>query len=454
MRATSGGDRSTGAIGVAWRARRVAGDRSRTPLNTERRRQLATIGPESLRRDGPVKGDPQLNTDNIQLELHGDLGGEAIDLVTRDAAIIQAIGCFETAEGGVLSLLETGARAIVAATAGFDLQTVRQEIERALGEEGPLAAALLRQADGAAPGSFVSRIQDTTKHIDELLADARKAIGDELMRACDRQSEALGRTVRDFRDLDPASGVGGALTRIETMLRDQAVVLAANRAAAAEYERGSAKGLDYEEFVAQVVADIAAVHGDRAERSGADAGLRRGDKRLAKRGDVTVFVEGEPVVVIEAKDTARVSSAAIKRELDEAMENRGAAAAVVVVSTDQGSLMCGQALVHLRSDMWAVHLPKTASDPLPLRIAYFLARQTALAKVDRYGAAELDEIRARAEEITRRLTPLTEIRQHIANSVGSQEKASAALISFERELRSSLFALLDSLRRPAERTAA
>src|SRR5262249_719700 len=56
-----------------------------------------------------------------------------------------------------------------------------------------------------------------------------------------------------FRDLDPGSGVGGSLIRIETMFRELGAHNPPSRGAAAEYARSATKGLDYEEFVAQVV---------------------------------------------------------------------------------------------------------------------------------------------------------------------------------------------------------
>jgi hypothetical protein len=224
------------------------------------------------------------------------------------------------------------------------------------------------------------------------------------------------------------------------MLRELGAYNAASRGAAIEYARGAAKGLDYEEFVAQVVADIAAVHGDRAERSGAIEGMRQGDKRLAKRGDVTVWLGDQPAVVLEIKDRLRLSSAAIRRELEEAMENRSAGAAILVVSNNQNSLMGQQPLVFLDKDMWAVYLSKDEPDPLALQLAYLLARETALAKARHRDFADLDLIQTYAEEIMRRFTPLADIRLHLTNSLGSQEKASAALVSCERELRAAVFA--------------
>ena len=52
------------------------------------------------------------------------------NVVTADIGIIQAIGQFDTASEGTLSLLETGARVILAAAGGFDMQSVRHEIQR------------------------------------------------------------------------------------------------------------------------------------------------------------------------------------------------------------------------------------------------------------------------------------------------------------------------------------
>ena len=217
-----------------------------------------------------------MSSESICLQLQGHLGDEAIDITTVDPSILDAIDRFETPSRGVLSVLEAGSRAILAAVAGFDVQTLRDEIQRAVGADGPLAAALLMQADDAIPGSFVARLQATLRKNDELFGDMRKGITDALNSVCDRQSETLGRTVRVFHDLDPATGVGGSLIRIETMLRELDADNAASRGAAAEYARSAIKGLDYEEFVTQVVGDIAAVHGDRAERSGAIEGLRPG----------------------------------------------------------------------------------------------------------------------------------------------------------------------------------
>jgi hypothetical protein len=380
-----------------------------------------------------------------RLELRGHFGDAPIELTTDDPGVVQVLMRFDDPSLGTLRLVETGARAMLTAIAGYDVQTFRQEIDRALGEEGPLGLALLRQADAATPGSFIWRIQDTTKRIDELIGDARRAISEELTRASDRQSEVLGKTVRDWRELDPASGLGTALTRIETMLRELARAVAATQATSAEHERGAAKGLEYEDLVAQVVAEIAAVHGDRAERTGADEGLRRGDKRLAKRGDVTVWLDDQPGIVIEAKNAAKLSAAALQRELEEALTNRGAQAAILVVSSNQNNLMCKQPLVYLRPDMWAVHLSGDTVDPLALQIAYVVARQVALAKSAQCTLADLDVIRDRAEEIIRRLAVLTEIRQHMTNSLASQDKATALLVTFERELRLSVFALLDAV---------
>jgi hypothetical protein len=307
-----------------------------------------------------------MNSESPSLQLQGHLGDEVIDITTVDPSILDAIDRFETPSRGVLSVLEAGSRAILAAVAGFDVQTLRDEIQRAVGADGPLAAALLMQSDDAIPGSFVARLQATLRKNDEMFGDMRKAITDALNSVCDRQSEALGRSIRVFHDLGPATGVGGSLIRIETMLHELGADKAASRGAAAEYARSAIKGLDYEEFVTQVVGDIAAVHGDRAERSGAIEGLRQGDKRLAKRGEVTIWLGDQPVIVFEIKDRLRLSSAAVQREM-EAMENRSAGAAILVVSNNQNNLMSQQPLVFLREDMWAVHLSKDDPDPLALQ---------------------------------------------------------------------------------------
>ena len=100
----------------------------------------------------------------------------------------------------------------------------------------------------------------------------------------------------------------------------------------AERERGTAKGRSFEESVAAVVDEIALAQGDVAEAVG---DLK---EATGKVGDVVVAIDAcngpaRGRIVIEAKDS-RLSGPKALRELDQAMAERSADFAVLVVPTE------------------------------------------------------------------------------------------------------------------------
>jgi hypothetical protein len=106
---------------------------------------------------------------------------------------------------------------------------------------------------------------------------------------------------------------------------------AAAAARGAERAKSAAKGGDFEDLLEAMLADLARGAGDLLDRTGTDAGAlmrsKKGDfvltldRRVARGCDVKL--------VIEAKDRP-MSMRAMREELREAKENRGAAVAVVV----------------------------------------------------------------------------------------------------------------------------
>ena len=144
---------------------------------------------------------------------------------------------------------------------------------------------------------------------------------------------------------------------------------------AAERERGTAKGRTFEQLVADTVDDLAVAQGDVAEAVG--------DFREAtgKRGDVVVGVDGcagpaRGRLVFEAKDS-RMSTPAALRELDEAMAERSADFAVLVVPTEGEVPAKLEPLREYNGDKLVVALDPEGGT-LPLALAYRLARARVL----------------------------------------------------------------------------
>ena len=106
---------------------------------------------------------------------------------------------------------------------------------------------------------------------------------------------------------------------------------AAAAARGAERARSAAKGGDFEDLLEAMLADLARGAGDLLDRTGTEAGALM----KSKKGDFVLTLDARVArgcdlrVVIEAKDRP-MSMRAMREELREARENRGAAVAVVV----------------------------------------------------------------------------------------------------------------------------
>src|SRR5450759_4060064 len=133
----------------------------------------------------------------------------------------------------------------------------------------------------------------------------------------------LGSPLHQFR-VEMAEGfnrIGERLAALE----------AAGAARAGERAKGSAKGVDFEEIVDDVLGAIARGSGDLLERTGTETGATI----ASKKGDFVLTLNAEATsgheirIVIECKDRY-VSGRAMRDELREAKSNRDAAVALVV----------------------------------------------------------------------------------------------------------------------------
>jgi hypothetical protein len=106
---------------------------------------------------------------------------------------------------------------------------------------------------------------------------------------------------------------------------------AAASARGAERAKSAAKGGDFEDLLEAMLADLARGAGDMLDRTGTESGA----VLKSKKGDFVLTLDARVArgcdvkIVIEAKDRT-MSARAIREELREAKENRGAAVAVVI----------------------------------------------------------------------------------------------------------------------------
>jgi hypothetical protein len=160
-----------------------------------------------------------------------------------------------------------------------------------------------------------------------------------------------------------------------------AALEAASTARAQERAKGTAKGGDFEDLLERLLAEGARGAGDMLDRTTADTGA----VLKSRKGDFVLTIDPaatrghELRVVIEAKDRP-MSLRAIRDELREAKENRGAAVGVIVFTPAHAPSGIDPFTV-LGGDVYCVVDPE-APEPALFSAAIRLARLMALGTLD------------------------------------------------------------------------
>ena len=176
---------------------------------------------------------------------------------------------------------------------------------------------------------------------------------------------------------------------------------AAAAARGAERARSAAKGVDFEDLLEGMLADLARGAGDLLDRTGNDAGA----VLKSKKGDFVLTVDARVArgcdlrVVIEAKDRP-MSMRAIREELREARENRGAAVGLVVFTPAHAP--AGVAPFSRRRRRGLLRHRPGAPEPATLEAAVRLARLLALASLTEH------EVEVDAAAVASALTAIRE----------------------------------------------
>lgn len=203
----------------------------------------------------------------------------------------------------------------------------------------------------------------------------------------------LGSPLHQFRR-EIAEGFQGIHERL-------AAIEAASRARADERSRSAAKGGDFEDLLERMLGDLARGAGDLLDRTGTETGARIG----SKKGDFVLTLDPRLTrgtdlrVVVEAKDRA-MSPRAMRDELREARENRGAAVAIAAWSVAHAP--AGVAPFTIVGDDVHVAIDPEAPEPATLEAAVRLARLLALSRLDEH------EVEVDAAAVGRALTAVRE----------------------------------------------
>jgi hypothetical protein len=222
--------------------------------------------------------------------------------------------------------------------------------------------------------------------VDELFDETKRdsaigRIGSMLERYFDGDASKLAVLLDPTRLNSPMHQFRQEMTAGFKSLEERLVAIEAAAAArGVERARSTAKGGDFEDLLEAMLGDLARGTGDLLDRTGTDAG----DVLKSKKGDFVLTLDTRIArgcdlrVVIEAKDRP-MSMRAIREELRDAKENRGAAVALVIFSPAHAP--SGIAPFHLIGDDVYCVIDPDAPDAATLEAAVRLARLLALASL-------------------------------------------------------------------------
>jgi hypothetical protein len=314
---------------------------------------------------------------------------------------------------GLLALQDAGVT--------VNVDVVRAEFEKLLRQAETVnekAAETLEQTlranfadgDGRLPRTLEKFLGDRgalRSMVDELFDESKRdsaigRIGTMLERYFDGDASKLAVLLDPTRLNSPMHQFRQEMTAGFRSLEERLVAIEAAAAArGAERARSAAKGGDFEDLLEGMLADLARGAGDLLDRTGTDAG----SLMKSKKGDFVLTLDARVArgcdvrVVIEAKDRP-MSMRAMREELREAKENRGAAVAVVVFTPAHAPT--GVAPFTLVGDDVYCVIDPDAPEPATLEAAIRLARLLALASLVEH------EVEVDAAALTAALTAIRE----------------------------------------------
>lgn len=380
--------------------------------------------------------------------------------------------------GVVLSLIQLGSRVQSFANDQLAATTICDQIENTADGVGKLLSSITKTTQAridetiasvfganGKPGTFTQHLGTQLKTVEAQLSaqlDPQKAtsITGQLREALRQDARQMLEQLRAQTNLaDPASPFGvlkgeidAKLKALDEKLNAFVTQQAVQTAITTEKVRGTQKGADFEDVLHMVLGRVCRPRKDKVERTGNERGL----VGTSKCGDFVVEINPQEAranglrIVIEAKnDTTKQRD--LLRELDAAMENRGAHFAIGI-STYVGLLPPGSIPVAFPEPKKAiVYVPDFALDSpdfeaLYIEVAIDVARAITIATRDSQPCKiDIGLFTQRIDGALTTLGRFTEIRKRLTTITNTTKEADTLVDAIRTEVRTALQAIRDAL---------
>jgi hypothetical protein len=206
---------------------------------------------------------------------------------------------------------------------------------------------------------------------------------------------------------------------------------------AAERERGTGKGREFEQHAFELVEQMAAARGDVAHHVGDERAASGG-----KKGDIVIEIDAasgasKGRIAIDAKDE-KLSKNSAWTVLNAALEGRDAGFAILLVASDEKVPAGRQQLHEYEGNKMIVALDKATMDPAALELAYRYARCRCLMAAERDLALDAAGVRDAAQEALSALKDAQKIRSSLTGASKGVEAARGTLDAMVTRVETSL----------------
>ena len=220
--------------------------------------------------------------------------------------------------------------------------------------------------------------------------------------------------------------------------------LGINQAVLKEHEKGSQKGVEFEEYCEEHISSIAQYHGDKLEATGMLTGIIEG----SKKGDFVYTIQDSgKKIVLEMKDySSKQSTPKLEAYMNEAIENRGADYGIVV-SKKSSSLSKEVGIFQEYGNKLFVALTTEETDDVELQneLLVIALRWARLRLKQKSGTVDSAIIIEKIENIQRTMKDFSNIKRKCTSIKGISDEISEDLDELRDKIKEDILTVSKSL---------